>query len=204
MSKTRYFSIGKLSKLSGVHIQSLRYYQQLGILQPARIDPDTQYRYYTFAQLRIVEAIQYCVELDLPLSHFKDFIINDGRQINFSRLLQLGQETAHEKIRRINERLDFMQGMQDEIEYARRCLEQGQLDEQLPAKTVWCTPYQGRQAGSAFHSAVYRMISDMEKQGLRAGYNNGLMRNISLMAAVPPIFSSICSPGKNFRRTVRK
>lgn len=83
MSKTRYFSIGKLSKLSGVHIQSLRYYQQLGILQPARIDPDTQYRYYTFAQLRIVEAIQYCVELSSRCRTSRiSSLMTDGRLIS--------------------------------------------------------------------------------------------------------------------------
>ena len=32
MDKKRLFSIGKLSKLTGVHIQSLRYYESLGLL----------------------------------------------------------------------------------------------------------------------------------------------------------------------------
>ena len=38
MDRKRLFSIGKLSKLTGVHIQSLRYYETLGILNPAWVD----------------------------------------------------------------------------------------------------------------------------------------------------------------------
>ncbi len=48
MDRMRLFSIGKLAKLTGVHIQSLRYYETIGILRPAMIDPDSGYRYYTF------------------------------------------------------------------------------------------------------------------------------------------------------------
>ena len=45
MDKKRLFSIGKLSKLTGVHVQSLRYYETIGILKPAYIDPESNYRY---------------------------------------------------------------------------------------------------------------------------------------------------------------
>ena len=75
MDKKSLFSIGKLSRLTGVHIQSLRYYEELGILKPAYIDPNSLYRYYTFAHMRIVEGIQYCADLDIPLKQFKDFIL---------------------------------------------------------------------------------------------------------------------------------
>ena len=59
MDKKQLFSIGRLAKLTGVHIQSLRYYEALSILRPAYIDPDSGYRYYTYSQTRIVVAIQY-------------------------------------------------------------------------------------------------------------------------------------------------
>lgn len=47
MDKQNLLTIGNLSKQTGVHIKSLRYYEQLGILRPAHTDPDTGYRYYT-------------------------------------------------------------------------------------------------------------------------------------------------------------
>ena len=47
MKKENLLSIGALSKQTGVHIKSLRYYDSLGILRPAYVDPCSGYRYYS-------------------------------------------------------------------------------------------------------------------------------------------------------------
>lgn len=47
MDKQHLLTIGNLSKQTGVHVKSLRYYEQLGILIPAYTDPDTGYRFIT-------------------------------------------------------------------------------------------------------------------------------------------------------------
>ena len=43
--------IGLFSKLSRVSIRMLRYYDEMGLLRPAYIDPDSDYRYYREDQL---------------------------------------------------------------------------------------------------------------------------------------------------------
>ena len=48
---SQYMSIGKVSKLKNVSIKSLRYYDQIGILKPAFVNTETNYRYYTEDQL---------------------------------------------------------------------------------------------------------------------------------------------------------
>ena len=58
MDKQNLLTIGNLSKQTGVHVKSLRYYEQLGILLPAYTDPDTGYRYYTLSQIPVVDAIR--------------------------------------------------------------------------------------------------------------------------------------------------
>ena len=58
MDKTKLLPIGVFSKLSGANIKSLRYYDQIGVLPPAFVDPDTGYRYYAFSQIHVVDAIQ--------------------------------------------------------------------------------------------------------------------------------------------------
>ena len=88
MSETdRLFSIGGLSKLTGVHVRCLRYYEQLGILHPAHVDASSGYRYYTFFDMRIVEAIQYCVEVDIPLKEFHRFLLEENGQIDYASLV---------------------------------------------------------------------------------------------------------------------
>ncbi len=41
------YKIGEMSKLCGLPVKTLRYYDQLGLLAPDRIDPFTGYRYYS-------------------------------------------------------------------------------------------------------------------------------------------------------------
>lgn len=173
--KNRLFSIGKLSKLTGVHIQSLRYYETLGILKPAYVDPESQYRYYTFQQTRIVEAIQYCAELDIPLKQFREFLLEEDGQIDYARLAEYGVRLTREKMERIQKRLTFLETIQQEMFHAERCLQKGYATASFPERLCWTIPYEGTQTAPDFHGAVCRLIADLEKHGLRAGYNNGQM-----------------------------
>ncbi|WP_272509083.1 MerR family DNA-binding transcriptional regulator [Clostridium ganghwense] len=42
-----YFSIGETAKINNVSIQALRLYDRMGLLKPAYVDPENNYRYYT-------------------------------------------------------------------------------------------------------------------------------------------------------------
>ncbi|MFQ8582560.1 MAG: MerR family DNA-binding transcriptional regulator [Holdemania massiliensis] len=44
--------IGEFSKLTQISIRMLRYYDEMGLLKPATIDPTNGYRMYTSAQIR--------------------------------------------------------------------------------------------------------------------------------------------------------
>ena len=173
LDKKRFLSIGRLSKLTGVHIQSLRYYEELGIMRPAFVDSQSGYRYYTFSHMKIVEAIQYCAELDIPLKQFRSFISESGGEIDYARLIEYGMRIADEKMRRIRERLDFLESVRHELSHADECRARKFTKARFEEKLCWAAPYDGAQTGADFHAALYRMIADMDAHGLRAGYNNG-------------------------------
>ena len=59
--------IGDFSKLSYVSAKALRHYDDLGLLQPAHIDPATGYRYYTVDQLPRLHRILALKDLGLAL-----------------------------------------------------------------------------------------------------------------------------------------
>lgn len=171
--KSRLFSIGKLSKLTGVHIQSLRYYEELGIIKPAYVDCQSRYRYYTFQHVRIIEAIQYCVELDIPLKDFRRFLLEKDGQIDYVKLIRYGMSLATEKMIRIQKRIAFLENIQQELIHAGECRENSMVKTYFQEKLCWAIPYEGTQTAEDFHGAVYRLISDMEAHGLRAGHNYG-------------------------------
>src|SRR5258707_13377167 len=52
------FKIGEFSRLRLVSVKALRYYDELGLLKPARIDESTGYRYYSASQLtRLIRVL---------------------------------------------------------------------------------------------------------------------------------------------------
>jgi DNA-binding transcriptional MerR regulator len=60
-------SIGRFSRLTGLSIRALRLYDAEHLLEPARVDPDTGYRYYDFEQVQIAERIKLLRECEMPL-----------------------------------------------------------------------------------------------------------------------------------------
>jgi len=60
-------SIGRFARLSGLSVKALRHYDEIGLLQPARVDQSSGYRYYSLVQARDAEAIRRLRSLDVPL-----------------------------------------------------------------------------------------------------------------------------------------
>ena len=94
-----YLKISEFAKLRNVHTNSLLYYERLGILQPAYIDPDSQYRYYLPEQLVILDSIQLCINLGIPLKEFNNYV--EGNTFLIHKFLEDGQEFAKVKMENI-------------------------------------------------------------------------------------------------------
>ena len=60
-------SIGRFARLTGLTVKALRHYDELGLLRPAAVDPETGYRSYSSAQLGRAEAIRLLRRLPEPL-----------------------------------------------------------------------------------------------------------------------------------------
>jgi len=64
-------SIGDFSLMTHLSIKTLRYYHQVGLLQPVEVDPDTGYRHYGVEQLPTAQIIQRFRDLDMPIDEVK-------------------------------------------------------------------------------------------------------------------------------------
>ena len=98
-------SIGDVAKLRNINVQSLRYYEKLGILIPAKINPDTGYRYYSSDQIIILDTILLCIEIGIPLKSLRNYVNSNG-ELEFEHLLRDGRKIAMEKIEKIETDLD--------------------------------------------------------------------------------------------------
>ena len=66
--------IGDFSLATQLSIKTLRYYHRIGLLEPAEIDPDTGYRYYSADQLRAAQIIRRLRSLKMPVSEVKSVL----------------------------------------------------------------------------------------------------------------------------------
>lgn len=76
MDKKKLFRIGDVAKLFHLSISSLRHYENIGLLLPEYISPDSGYRYYSTEQFEILNTIRYLRALDMPLSEIENFLGN--------------------------------------------------------------------------------------------------------------------------------
>lgn len=102
------FNIGYMSKITNVNIKSLRYYEEIGVLTPEFVDPETKYRYYSYQQIPIVMALRFCLTLEIPLIKFKNYKEQDGGCLNYDTLIQDGQTLVNEKLNKINKMIHHL------------------------------------------------------------------------------------------------
>jgi DNA-binding transcriptional MerR regulator len=63
--------IGRFARLTGLSIHALRHYDEVDLLRPAEVDPDTGYRRYARPQARTARLIADLRWLDLPIEEIR-------------------------------------------------------------------------------------------------------------------------------------
>lgn len=115
-------SIGDMARLKDVSVKALRYYERIGALAPAYVNPQTGYRYYSLAQSSVLDVITSCVELGIPLKELADYQL-DGGALDMEALLTRGHALALEKLKRARKTLlqmeSYREGMHVRDEVAR-------------------------------------------------------------------------------------
>jgi len=65
------YRIGEFARLSGISIKTLRFYDRIGLFQPAAVDPRTRYRLYVPQQLQDLAAVLALRDLGASLNDIR-------------------------------------------------------------------------------------------------------------------------------------
>lgn len=68
-------TVKEISKITGISIRTLRYYDEIGLLKPARVT-EVGYRLYDDQELEKLQEILFYKELEIPLSDIKKIMEN--------------------------------------------------------------------------------------------------------------------------------
>lgn len=110
------FKIGEFSKLSRVSVKALRYYDDLDLLRPARVDRFTSYRYYSAEQLAQLNRILALRDLGLSLEQVRQ-VLRDGLPAEQLRgMLRLKQAELEQHLAEEEERLQRVAARLRQIE----------------------------------------------------------------------------------------
>lgn len=97
----KYLTIGEFAKLTEIPSRTLHFYDQNGVLKPAKVDPETNYRYHNVSQILDANLIKAFKFLGVPLNQMEEVQTYSPEQL--LQFLDKQEEVIEEKIRQINE-----------------------------------------------------------------------------------------------------
>jgi DNA-binding transcriptional MerR regulator len=92
--------IGEFSRLSQVTVKTLRYYDDIGLIKPAQIDPFTNHRYYNLEQLPRIHRIMALKGLGLSLEEIQLML---NKQVEVDQVQPMLRQKKAELTRRLLE-----------------------------------------------------------------------------------------------------
>jgi DNA-binding transcriptional MerR regulator len=99
------FGIGTVAGLAQVSVRTLRYYDELGLLRPVWVDPDTGYRWYAPEQLHRLHRILALRDLGVRLAEIAVLLDNDLGVEELRGILLLRRAETHDRMNVEAERL---------------------------------------------------------------------------------------------------
>ncbi len=67
-------TIGDFSRVTHLSIKTLRHYHEVGLLEPAAVDPSSGYRRYALAQVPVAQVIRRFRDLEMPVDRVREVL----------------------------------------------------------------------------------------------------------------------------------
>jgi DNA-binding transcriptional MerR regulator len=147
------FRIGEFSKIARVSGRLLRYYDEIGLLSPQSIDPDTGYRYYSARQLPRLNRILVLKELGLSLEHIARLLDQETSVEEMRGMLTLRKAQIEQSVQQEMERLRVVESRLQQIDT------HGQMQEpDVILKAVEASPFLGHRSVLAGMDAIQHLV----------------------------------------------
>lgn len=90
--------IGRFARLTGLTVKALRHYDELGLLRPAGVDPESGYRSYEPEQAERAETIRMLRQLEVPLDDIARVLDSDDPALLKRLLVDRQRRTAERQV----------------------------------------------------------------------------------------------------------
>jgi DNA-binding transcriptional MerR regulator len=166
--------IGDFSRMCQVPVSALRYYAELGLLPPARVDQFTGYRYYTADQLPRLHRILALRDLGLSLEQIGRVLHQDLSAEQIRGMLRLRQGELHQRIEEEQARLARVAARLRQIEQEGSMSSYDVVLKEVPPQLIAgiraVIPTYGAIAG--LHDELYAYLGQHGAGGLAVGIDH--------------------------------
>jgi DNA-binding transcriptional MerR regulator len=162
------YTIKEMADLAGLTTRTLRYYDQVGLLKPARIG-ENGYRYYDRENLLTLQQILFFKELDVPLKEIRSLLSRPDFEPLSS--LRNHQEAIQERLTRYQKLMVTIQRTISDLEGDRKMTERdifSGFDEkkyQMEAEARWGDSPQYRQSQRQWASYSEEKQAEIKELG---------------------------------------
>ncbi|MGB3905230.1 MAG: MerR family transcriptional regulator [Anaerolineae bacterium] len=130
------FKIGEFSKLSQVPVKTLRYYDEIDLLKPAKVDDFTGYRYYSAEQLFQLNRILALKDLGLSLAQIGELLDGELPAEQIRGMLRMQQAEVRGKVKEEQARLARVEWRLKQIEQEGAMSTQEVVLKKVPAMLI--------------------------------------------------------------------
>ena len=131
------FKIGDFSQLGRVTVRTLRHYDELGLLRPAKIDGESSYRFYTIEQLPQLNRIVALKDLGFSLLEIQRFVKEDVSVDELKGMLEQKQREVSVRLSEEQERLGRIGARLQMIEHEDNSPHYDVTLKRIPAMTIF-------------------------------------------------------------------
>jgi DNA-binding transcriptional MerR regulator len=160
------FKIGDFSKLSRVSVKTLRYYDELGLLEPAHVDHFTGYRYYSAGQLPRLNRILALKDLGFSLEQTARLLEGTLAPSQMREILLMKQSELQQRVQDEQARLARVEARLRSIEQEDNLLDYEVVLKRIEAQTVASARKVAPSFGEA-HLFGREVHAALEQHGIR-------------------------------------
>lgn len=204
--KNGLLSIGEFAKLRGINVKSLRYYESIGALRPAYVNPDSGYRYYSINQLSDLDVVLTLIELGIPLKTIASYTNRDGQPVGLGQttdrsleLLEQGKRLAQQRIERAQAQLIQLEDYANEINlHSRLGNSASPYRRRITRRFVLCAPLKSPFSMKEYATTTDNLYRFSPRAGLVPLFTQGILfdptRELSLLPSPGESFAPVGEP----------
>jgi DNA-binding transcriptional MerR regulator len=164
------FGIGAFARVAQVSVRTLHHYDDIGLLPPARVDPQTGYRWYRADQLPRLNRILALRDLGLPLTEVRRVVDDEVSLGELRGMLRLRQAEARDRVAAERERLARVEARLRQMEVEGRIGEYDVVVKPLEPQHVALVDTTAPSFGNATLGPIFdRLFGELFRELNRAG-----------------------------------